>query len=128
MSARIYPEGFQYMDSVAPWADAGSELITEEALVVSGDRVPPWWDKPDQQRSDLFLNQSLQRWMNTPREVLAQIRPPLPPIPPTEGYRTVPLTLDDVVAGNFSPVVRRPRRSEDMSGSSRNSMSAQGPL
>ena len=128
MSARIYPEGFQYMDPVAPWADAGSELITEEALVDAGERVPPWWDRPDQQRNDLFMNQSLRQWMNTPREELAAIRPPLPPVPPEFGYRVAPLTLDDVVAGQFNPVMRRPMRGQDVSGSLRNSMSAANPI
>ena len=132
MSARIYPEGFQYMDPVAPWADAGSDLITEADLaraeIADGGRLPPYADRPDQQRNDLFLNQSLRRWMTAPREQLLAIRPPLPPIPPVDGYRVAPLTLDDVVAGQFNPVVRRPMRGQDVSGSLRNSMSAANPI
>jgi hypothetical protein len=65
--------------------------------------------------------------MTTPREQLQAIQPPLPPIPPPYGYSTVPLTLDDVVNGTFSPA-RRSRPGENMSGSLRNSQTATNPI
>jgi hypothetical protein len=122
MSVRIYPGGYEYMDPVGPSSTAGSGLIVDD-----GSPPPPWVDRPDQQRNDLFLNQSLRRWMTTPREVLAQIQPPLPPIPDPGAFRPRELTLDDVVAGQFYPMTRR-RPGENTESSLRNSQSAQGPL
>jgi hypothetical protein len=128
MAVRVYPVGYEYMDPVSPSPIAGSGLIVDDLPGAPGG--PPaaaWQDRPDQQRSDLFLNQSLRRWMNTPREVLAQTRPPLPPVPQPFGYSTMPMTLDDVVAGNFAPA-RRGRPGENMSGSLRNSTTATNPI
>jgi len=120
MSVRVYPAGYEYMDPVGPSSTAGSGLIVDDGSV-----TPPWVDRPDQQRNDLFLNQSLRRWMTATREDLLSIRPPLPPVPQPWGYSTVPLTLDDVVAGQFSPARRF--REQYAEASLRNSMSA-GPV
>jgi len=123
MSVRIYPLGYEYMDPVGPSSTAGSGVIMDD-----GATTPPWVDRPDQQRGDLFLNQSLRRWMTTPREVIqAETRPPLPPIPPTWGYPTEAMTLDDVVSQRFSPMSRRVV-GENMSGSSRNAMETANPI
>jgi hypothetical protein len=121
MAVRIYPEGYEYMDAVGPSSTAGSGLIIDD-----GFTTPPWVDRPDQQRNDLFLNQTLRRLMTTPREVLAATRPPLPPIPPTFGYNVNQLTLDDVVDGSFS--ARRRDPGANLEGSLRNSQSAVNPI
>lgn len=122
MAVRIYPMGYEYMDPTGPSSTAGSGVIVDDGAV-----TPPWVDRPDQQRSDLFLNQSLRTWMTTPREQLQQIRPHLPPIPPPFGYSTSELTLDDVVAGNFSPA-RRGNAGQHMSGSLRNATVTANPI
>ena len=121
MSVRVYPAGYEYMDPVGPSSTAGSGLIVDD-----GTRTPPYVDRPDQQRSDLFLNQSLRRWMTTPREQLQMIRPPLPPIPDPNVYRAQQLTLDDVVAGQFYPARRDPGANTE--SSLRNSQSAVNPI
>ena len=122
MSVRVYPMGYEYMDPTGPSSTAGSGIIVDDGAV-----TPPWVDRPDQQRSDLFLNQSLRKWMTTPREQIQMIRPPLPPVPQPFGYRTVPLTLDDVVDGRFS-AARRPMPGENTEASLRNSMGAANPV
>ena len=122
MSVRVYPMDYEYIDPTGPSSTAGSGVIVDDGAV-----TPPWVDRPDQQRSDLFLNQSLRKWMTTPREQIQMIRPPLPPVPQPFGYRTVPLTLDDVVDGQFS-AARRPMPGENTEASLRNSMGATNPV
>lgn len=123
MSVRIYPLGYEYMDPTGPSSTSGSGVIMDDGM-----RTPPWVDRPDQQRGDLYLNQSLRRWMTTPREVIqAEIRPPLPPVPPVFGYPTEQLTLDDVVSQRYSPMSRRVA-GQHMSGSSRNAMETANPV
>lgn len=124
MAVRVFAAGYEFLDPIALSTTAGSGII----LADDGERTAPWVDRPDQQRSDLYQNDALRRGMTTPREVIrAETRPPLPPIPQPFGYRTEELTLDDVVAGNFTPVLRR-QPGENMSGSLRNSMTTANPI
>ena len=122
MAVRIYPMGYEYMDPVALDSMSGGGVIIDDGAV-----TPPYVDRPGQQRMDYQMNESLRRWMTTPREVLAATPPPLPPVPQPWGYRTEQMTIDDVVAGNFSSV-RRMAPGENMSGSLRNSTSAANPI
>lgn len=118
MAVRVFPAGFQYMDPVAGSSTAGSGIIVDD-----GTTTPPWVDRPDQQRSDLFLNESLRRNMTMTRDDAAAIRPPLPPVPSPFGYATDALTIDDVLGGRLTPNGRRVP-GEFMEGSLRNAQSA----
>jgi hypothetical protein len=101
----------------------------------------PWEDRPGYSQAEMIASDAL-RWMGTPREQLAMIRPPVPQqlFPPRFGYVHEPVTVEDIFYGDWtprqrswvSPPIATPRRryeEEQMwSGTDRNVSISTSPL
>lgn len=73
-----------------------------------GTRQAPWQPRPFMSKAEYVVTEAM-RLMAVPADVIRQQVPPVPQqlFPPTEGYDTTPLTIDDVLnTDRWTPTIR----------------------
>lgn len=89
-----------------------------------GTRSEPWQPRPFTTKNEYQVSEAM-RLMSVPAEVIRTIRPTVPQqlFPPTEGYDTTPLMIEDILATDrwapqirswISGTPRQPRRVDAM--------------
>jgi hypothetical protein len=137
MGYRIAREDWQALDPVGVASSAGGPPVYHD-----GTTMPPWMARPGQSKEAYIVSESL-RLMVVPVDQIRKIRPPVPYgiFPPTEGYDTQPLTINDIldvnrwapqrrswISGTPTKIRRSDVQQEMFSGTARNISSTSNPM
>lgn len=100
MAIRVDREVF---DPTAVGSTAGGGRFYDD-----GERTPPWQPRPFTTKTEYIVSEAM-RLMAVPADEIRAIRPPFISelFPPTDGYDTTPLTVEQVLeTDRWAPKVR----------------------